>query len=79
MKSILNKLHAFFVKGWVPIELNLRVGRVNINIAFSKLDARAPTIGLTASANLRRSTFFFILEGYAGFFGLTIDAYTSRK
>ena len=78
MKSILNKLHAFFVKGWVPLELRLRVGHVFVNFTFFKLDVRSPTIGATLSMDLRRSTFFFILEAYAGFIGLSIDAYTDH-
>ena len=77
--KILNLLHAFFVKGWVPIELKLRVGRVIISLCFSKLDVRAPTIGATMTADLRRSSFFFILEAYAGVFGLSVDAYTAKK
>ncbi|KKM97368.1 hypothetical protein LCGC14_1168630 [marine sediment metagenome] len=76
MKSILNKLHAFFITGWVPIELRLRIGRVYVSFTFSKLDVRSPTIGATMTADLRRSTFFFILEAYAGVIGLSVDAYT---
>lgn len=75
MKSILSKLHAFFILGWVPLELHLRVGTIHINLSLQKLDVRSPTIGATLSADFRRQSFFLVFEGYAGLVGLSIDAY----
>ena len=79
MKTILSMLHAFFIQGWIPMDFHLHVGPIHLNLTLVKLDVRAPTIGATVSVNLHtRSSFLVVVEGYAGFVGLSVDVYSDH-